>query len=214
MTDTAESTEDTDAAPDTGEASVTDQAEASSTPAPKSEQSDEQSDEGKTSEGEPGPLEILPPEGMEGFAPDFEAYQAHVSDWLKANPEATAADAFKAAAAYQAELVSKAQSTSQEEAAKAWDAQVEGWKADAKADKEIGGDAFDQNVAIASKALKAYGSEELHKILDDSGLGNHPEVIKAFWKMGKEMAEATTEPSSGLVRTYDPLKARYPNSSS
>ena len=51
------------------------------------------------------------------------------------------------------------------------------------------GQAFDQNVNFARDAVENFGSPELKALLDDSGLGNHPEVVKAFAKVGRTIAE-------------------------
>ena len=57
----------------------------------------------------------------------------------------------------------------------------EGWIAESKADKLIGGDKFDENMAIAKKAAEAFGDAELQTLLKPvsdggQGLGNHPAI--------------------------------------
>jgi antitoxin component HigA of HigAB toxin-antitoxin module len=66
---------------------------------------------------------------------------------------------------------------------------VESWVETVKTDKEIGGDAMDQNLAVARKALETFGTPELRDVLNSTGLGNHPEVIRAFYKAGKLISE-------------------------
>lgn len=66
---------------------------------------------------------------------------------------------------------------------------VEKWAADTKADKEIGGDKLPENLAVAKKALDTFGSPELKTLLNKSGLGNNPEVIRFFVKAGKAISE-------------------------
>ena len=63
------------------------------------------------------------------------------------------------------------------------------WEAATKADKEIGGDALQDNLGYAKKALDAFGSAELKGLLQKSGLGNHPEFVRAFVKVGKAISE-------------------------
>jgi hypothetical protein len=63
------------------------------------------------------------------------------------------------------------------------------WKAATQADKEIGGDNLTATLATAVKARDAFGSPELIRILNDSGMGNHPEVVRFFAKVGKAMGE-------------------------
>ena len=54
----------------------------------------------------------------------------------------------------------------------------------AKADPEIGGDKFDDSVATAKLAISAYFAPAFVKFLNDSGLGNHPEMIRGLAKAG------------------------------
>lgn len=56
-------------------------------------------------------------------------------------------------------------------------------------DAEIGGQQFDANLATAKKALDAFGSPELMEYLRITGAGNHPEVIRAFVRVGKAISE-------------------------
>lgn len=63
------------------------------------------------------------------------------------------------------------------------------WKTQTQADKEIGGDNLTATLATAVKARDAFGSPELIRILNDSGMGNHPEVVRFFAKVGKAMSE-------------------------
>ena len=68
-------------------------------------------------------------------------------------------------------------------------AQTDAWIAAVKADKELGGDRLAENLATAKKALNALGSPQLQELLDKSGLGSHPDLIRAFYKAGKMIAE-------------------------
>lgn len=82
------------------------------------------------------------------------------------------------------------------------------WREDAAKDKEIGGDAFESNVAIAKSALKQFGSDKLTAMLVESGLGNHPEVLRVFYRVGKAISEDTIltggTPSAGEDDLSDP----------
>lgn len=62
---------------------------------------------------------------------------------------------------------------------------VQEWGKQAAADPEIGGKAFTENVELARSALATHGSPELKGLLDSTGLGNHPEVIRFFARVGK-----------------------------
>lgn len=101
----------------------------------------------------------------------------------------------------------------QQRQAESWGSQVEQWAADTKADKEIGGDKLTGAVGHAQKALDTFASKEFREFLDTTGLGNHPEMVRAFAKVGKLMSEDSfvTGQSSGsqkneLVEAFYPKK--------
>lgn len=77
----------------------------------------------------------------------------------------------------------------QQRQAEAWQAQTEQWAADVKADKEIGGDKLTTNLSAAQRALDQFGTPELKEYLNTTGLGNHPDLVKTFVKIGKAMSE-------------------------
>jgi hypothetical protein len=66
---------------------------------------------------------------------------------------------------------------------------TDGWRQASSSDKDFGGDALNENLGIANKALTTFGSPELIGMLESTGLGNHPEVIRAFYKIGKAISE-------------------------
>lgn len=71
------------------------------------------------------------------------------------------------------------------------DALANGFIESTKADKEIGGEKLPENLSFAKKALDTFGTPELRKLLEDTKLGNHPEVIRAFVRAGKAISEDT-----------------------
>ncbi len=62
-----------------------------------------------------------------------------------------------------------------------------GWLDQAKKDSEIGGDNFEQTVLDGNAALERFASPELQDLLYATKFGNHPEVIRAWAKVGKAM---------------------------
>lgn len=64
------------------------------------------------------------------------------------------------------------------------------WVEEAKADKEIGGEAFGKNAELAKRVVDRYFTDSFKKALNDTGLGNHPELIRGFVRMGKKMSES------------------------
>ncbi|MDY7579358.1 protease [Herbaspirillum sp. RTI4] len=92
------------------------------------------------------------------------------------------------------------------------DAQVSAWADAAKADKEIGGDKLNENLAIAKKALDTFGTPELTKMLNDSGMGNHPEIIRAFLRAGQKISPGNFVPSGqGTSQTSNASSKLYPS---
>ncbi len=83
------------------------------------------------------------------------------------------------------------------------------WAKDAQADREFGGADFQRNSGLASQAVRAFASPELVSLLNDTGLGNHPELIRTFWRIGKAMAEDNRITAGGPPKG-DRLAALYP----
>ncbi len=67
--------------------------------------------------------------------------------------------------------------------------QSQQWMDQVKNDKEFGGENYDSNVALAVKTIEAFGSPELRTVLNDSGLGNHPELVKFCHRIGKAISD-------------------------
>lgn len=72
----------------------------------------------------------------------------------------------------------------------AWKAEVDGWAEATKKDPEIGGTKFEASVANAARAVNTI-NPGLTAVLDKYGLGNHPEMIRAFSKVASLLAEDT-----------------------
>lgn len=89
------------------------------------------------------------------------------------------------------------------------------WLSEAKADKEIGGAAYDANVKLAQRALAKFGGAEVAQVIHQAGLGNHPGLLRAFVRIGKAMAEdaignTATPADKGIPSAEQRLKAAYP----
>lgn len=65
------------------------------------------------------------------------------------------------------------------------------WAQASQTDKEFGGDKLQENLAVAKKALDSFGTPELRALLNESGLGNNPEVIRFMYRAGKAISEDT-----------------------
>jgi hypothetical protein len=73
--------------------------------------------------------------------------------------------------------------------AEAQAAQVQQWAKDVVADKEIGGAKWAENRAVIARARDAFATPELVQLMEQTGLGSHPEVIKLFVKVGKAISD-------------------------
>lgn len=65
------------------------------------------------------------------------------------------------------------------------------WKNDAVIDKEFGGEKLQENLSVAKKALDQFATPQLRELLEKSGLGNHPEIIRFMFRAGKAISEDT-----------------------
>ena len=65
------------------------------------------------------------------------------------------------------------------------------WAKASREDAEFGGAKFDENCGQIAAAYKQFATPELKNLLDASGLGNHPEVMRLFYRVGKALAQDT-----------------------
>ena len=56
---------------------------------------------------------------------------------------------------------------------------------------------FDEKLNNARYALKQFGSEKLAEILDSTGLGSHPEVVKLFAAIGEKLSDDSARGGGG-----------------
>ena len=86
------------------------------------------------------------------------------------------------------------------------------WQTKSKNDKEFGGDKFKENVAVARSAISKFGTPELKQLLEEHGVGNHPEVIRFMVKVGKLTAEDVPGSNNAPVsKAQDRVSLLYPN---
>lgn len=87
------------------------------------------------------------------------------------------------------------------------------WRDKSKNDSEFGGDKFEENVKVAQSAINKYGTPELKQLLEDHGVGNHPEVVRFMVRVGKTLKEDVPG-SSGTAssKAEDRVSLLYPNS--
>lgn len=70
--------------------------------------------------------------------------------------------------------------------------QRKSWATEAQRDPEIGGNRWNETLALSAKALDALGypkGSPFRNFLTDSGLANHPEMIRAMRRIGAVVGE-------------------------
>lgn len=147
-------------------------------------------------------VELKPPEGWQDEKALIEFKKAAEESGLDSPKAQRFFDLFAAREKAEADALAAAQSE---------------WLQAAKADKEIGGASFDANSLLAKKAMVKFGGESLQTWLQETGLGNHPELIRAFVRIGKAMAEDSIAGKGNGVTTaandeQTALRKLYPNS--
>jgi hypothetical protein len=86
------------------------------------------------------------------------------------------------------------------------------WQDQARNDKEFGGDRFDENISVARTALEKFGTPELKQVMEEYGIGNHPEVIRFMVKVGQLTAEDVPGgTTAALSKAQDRVSLLYPN---
>ena len=90
-----------------------------------------------------------------------------------------------------------------------WEDVRNGWKAEVKADKEIGGKALDENLSLVQKVLSQYGSKELKEFGDNYGWSDNPEYLKMMVRIGKELPLGEDNLSKGNPDSKTPIESRW-----
>lgn len=138
------------------------------------DQGEETSEE--QSEGAPEKYEFKAPEGQEFDAEIIDSF-SEIAKELDLSQEAAQ------------KLVDKMAPRIAERQAEQLEVIRNDWAQAAQVDKEFGGDKLNENLGIAKKALDGFGTPELRALLNESGLGNHPEIIRFMYRAGKAISE-------------------------
>jgi hypothetical protein len=96
---------------------------------------------------------------------------------------------------------------------------VQGWADTAKTDAEIGGESFKDNLTVANQAVEQFSTAGLKSILakpstdnpDGLGIGNHPELVRLFYRIGKAMGDSSLTVGGASESYGDPLQRMYPS---
>lgn len=94
-----------------------------------------------------------------------------------------------------------------------WAKMTSDWASQAQKDPEMGGPRWDETVSNATKVVGRFGNDGLKQFLNDTGAGNHPEVIRFMAKVGAMIGEdnpAITE-TRGKAVAQDTAAILYPD---
>lgn len=88
------------------------------------------------------------------------------------------------------DLQTKREQATAEANQKAFENLVTGWLEDARNDKEIGGNKFDETVNVAKEAIEKFAPDaaKFRQMLSETGIGNHPEMIRYLAKVGEAIS--------------------------
>lgn len=179
MSEAAEQTEGTE--------SLTDKVEESGSPKPEGDEGGAQENEseagGEGGESAPAAAEKVIPEKYDFKLPEgsiidekhFEAVSAYAKEHKLSQEEAQAVLERDAA------VIGSYDAAQKERYAK----EAETWVSKVKSDPEIGGENFKESVATAQRMVDKFFSPEFKEQLDKTGLGNHPELVRGLYRMGK-----------------------------
>lgn len=157
----------------------------------------------------PEKYDIKAPEGLTIEAKSLEALSPVFKDLKLTN-----ANVQKIVDAY-APIVKAQSEATQKAAMDYWNKETEGWKTESL--KQLGADA-PKELAFATKVINKVGTHykkedgstgnKLRDMLEETRVGNHPEITKLFIQIGKlisedSFAEPTKNSTTGKVDIYD-----------
>lgn len=156
---------------------------------------DQKADPGKPAVAAPEKYEFKTAEGQELDAEAVKAFEPIAKELSLSNEQAQ-----KLVDVYGSKIMPKLV----EQQAAQWQQQIEQWAEQVKADKDLGTDA---SIGAAQKAMDKFGSPDLKQYLNETGLGNHPELVRIFANIGKAMSEdgLVTGNSGGAKSAADVL---------
>ena len=86
------------------------------------------------------------------------------------------------------------------------------WSDKSKSDKEYGGDKFNESIASANQALEKFGTPEFKDMLNETGVGDHPEMIRLLKRVGDLTKEDNPlNPGKAPIKKLSRAEQLYPN---
>jgi hypothetical protein len=151
-----------------------------------------------------------PPAAIELKLPEGVALDNAIVDGFKKTAAEVGLDSAKAQKVLDGFLT--AQQAVVAEQNKSMQAQDAKWAAELKADPEIGGEKYAASLVDVRRALRHFGGGKVASLIAAAGLGNHPDMVRGFAKMGRALAEdsiAGTSAKAGAERAAPPFESFY-----
>ncbi|HAZ61026.1 MAG TPA: hypothetical protein DCY89_05570 [Gammaproteobacteria bacterium] len=90
------------------------------------------------------------------------------------------------------------------------DAARETWAEETRASAEFGGAKLEENLAVAKRALDQFGTPAFKQMLNETGIGNHPEVVGLFVRMGRAISEDAVLTGKPAAQPKTAAQVLYP----
>lgn len=88
---------------------------------------------------------------------------------------------------------------------------LENMKKACETDNEYGGSSFYDNMQYARAAILRFDDGSLAKILNETGFGSHPEVVRFMFRVGKALAEPDMPKAKEQVEDISVAELFYPS---
>lgn len=89
--------------------------------------------------------------------------------------------------------------------------QLDSWVKQVQEDKALGGEKFAENMETAKRGFEKFSTPALKEILNKSGYGSHPEVVRMFYAIGKAMSEDSFQKGSPAGKDVSRAEIFYPS---
>lgn len=94
------------------------------------------------------------------------------------------------------------QQRAETQAAEAGQQLIADWAKETLADKEVGGARLEESKALAARTIARFlpdnaEGQQFRTFLNESGLGNHPQMMRMLSRIGRDLGEAKADPGTG-----------------
>jgi hypothetical protein len=87
--------------------------------------------------------------------------------------------------------------------------EVAEWGENIAKDKVLGGRDVEKKKGIARQAVAEFGDQELKELLENTGYGNHPSIVRFAYRAGLALGEGTVEPGKDSSGEEDAATILY-----